>query len=181
MIDNKRNFAKKTVARKKRLEARRLAVTLSDDAAPSLQIQPIFLDLLTFPNDWAYDREKSLNQKQPANTDVLFQRNDERKYVAHLSYPKGPDVCVIYQKYCVTTLIIRNHSDDAAYFTFIELTSSVPLADLLVEIFIKALNMGHYSKASEKPLLTGSTFNTRLSYPKGPDVWVIQQRYGDIV
>ena len=50
MIDNKRNFAKNTVARKKRLEARRLAVTLSDDAAPSLQLQPIFLDLLTFPN-----------------------------------------------------------------------------------------------------------------------------------
>ena len=51
MIDNKRNFAKNTFARKKRLEARRLAVTLSDDAAPSLQLQPIFLDLLTFPND----------------------------------------------------------------------------------------------------------------------------------
>ena len=61
MIDNKRNFAKDTVASKKRLEARRLAVTLSDDAASSLQLQPIFLDLLTFPNDWAYDREKSLN------------------------------------------------------------------------------------------------------------------------
>ena len=59
----------------------------------------------------------------------------------------------------VTTLIIRNHSDDAAYFTFIELTSSVPLAELLVEIFIKALNMDHYSKASEKPLLTGSTLH----------------------
>ena len=59
----------------------------------------------------------------------------------------------------VTTLIIRSHSDDAAYFTFIELTSSVPLAELLVEIFIKALNMGHYSKASEKPLLTGSTLH----------------------
>ena len=61
MIDNKRNFAKNTVASKKRLEARRLAVTLSDDAAPSLQLQPIFLDLLTFSNDWACDREKSLN------------------------------------------------------------------------------------------------------------------------
>ena len=61
MIDNKRNFAKNTFARKKRLEARRLAVTLSDDAAPSLQLQPIFLDILTFSNDWAYDREKSLN------------------------------------------------------------------------------------------------------------------------
>ena len=53
----------------------------------------------------------------------------------------------------VTTLIIRSHSDDAAYFTFIELTSSV------VEIFIKALTMGHYSKASEKPLLTGITLH----------------------
>ena len=42
--------------------ARRFAVTnISDDAAPSLQLQAIFLDLLTFPNDWAYDREKSLN------------------------------------------------------------------------------------------------------------------------
>ena len=51
MIDNKRNCAKNTFARKKRLEARRLAVTLSDDAAPSLQLQPIFLDRLTFPND----------------------------------------------------------------------------------------------------------------------------------
>ena len=51
MIDNKRNFAKNTVAHKKRLEASRLAVTLSDDAAPSLQLQPIFLDRLTFPND----------------------------------------------------------------------------------------------------------------------------------
>ena len=61
MIDNKRNFAKNTVARKKRLEASRLAVTLSDDAAPSLQLQTIFLDLLTFSNDWACDREKSLN------------------------------------------------------------------------------------------------------------------------
>ena len=61
MIDNKRNFAKDTVARKKRLEVRRLAVTLSDDAAPSLQLQHIFSDLLTFPNDWVYDREKSLN------------------------------------------------------------------------------------------------------------------------
>ena len=142
MIDNKRNFAKNTVARKKRLEASRLAVTLSDDAAPSLQLQTIFLDLLTFSNDWACDREKSLNQKQPANTDVLFQRNDERKYVAHLSYPKGPDVCVIYQKYCVTTLIIRNHSDDAAYFTFIELTSSVPLAELLVENFHQSVEHG---------------------------------------
>ena len=142
MIDNKRNFAKNTVARKKRLEASRLAVTLSDDAAPSLQLQTIFLDLLTFSNDWACDREKSLNQKQPANTDVLFQRNDERKYVAHLSYPKGPDVCVIYQKYCVTTLIIRNHSDDAAYFTFIELTSSVPLAELLVKNFHQSVEHG---------------------------------------
>ena len=142
MIDNKRNFAKNTVARKKRLEASRLAVTLSDDAAPSLQLQPIFLDLLTFPNDWAYDREKSLNQKQPANTDALFQGNDDRKYVAHLSYPKGPDVCVIYQKYCVTTLIIRNHSDDAAYFTFIELTSSVPLAELLVKNFHQSVEHG---------------------------------------
>ena len=76
--------------------ARRFAVTnISDDAAPSLQLQAIFLDLLTFPNDWAYDREKSLNQKQPANTDALFQGNDDRKYVAQLSYPKGPDVCVI--------------------------------------------------------------------------------------
>ena len=41
--------------------ARRFAVTILDDAAPSLQLQPIFLDLLTFPNEWAYDREKSLN------------------------------------------------------------------------------------------------------------------------
>ena len=42
--------------------ARRFAVAniiISDDAAPSLQLQPIFLDLLTFPNDWVY--EKSLN------------------------------------------------------------------------------------------------------------------------
>ena len=63
MIDNKRNFAKNTVAHKKRLEASRLAVTLSDDAAPSLQLQPIFLDLLTFSNDWACDRTVVLSQR----------------------------------------------------------------------------------------------------------------------
>ena len=145
MIDNKRNFAKNTVAHKKRLQASRLAVTLSDDAAPSLQLQPIFLDLLTFSNDWACDREKSLNQKLPANTDALFQGNDDRKYVAQLSYPKGPDVCVIYQRYCVTTLIIHNHSDDAVtfiFFTFIELASSVPLAELLVETFGQSVEHG---------------------------------------
>ena len=64
-----KDFAKNTVARKnesrgsqKMAPARRFAVTnISDDAAPSLQLQAIFLDLLTFPNDWAYDREKSLN------------------------------------------------------------------------------------------------------------------------
>ena len=142
MIDNKRNFAKNTVARKKRLEARRLAVTLSDDAAPSLQLQPIFLDILTFSNDWAYDREKSLNQKQPANTDALFLGNDDRKYVAQLSYPKVPDVCVIYQRYCVTTLIIHDHGDDAVYFIFIELTSSVPLAELVEENFHQSVEHG---------------------------------------
>ena len=42
----------------------------------------------------------------------------------------------------VTTLIIRNHSDDAAYFTFIELTSSVPLAELLVETFRQCVEHG---------------------------------------
>ena len=42
----------------------------------------------------------------------------------------------------VTTLIIRSHSDDAAYFTFIELTSSVPLAELLVENFHQSVEHG---------------------------------------
>ena len=34
---------------------------VGQNAAPSLQLQTIFLDLLTFPNDWVYDRENSLN------------------------------------------------------------------------------------------------------------------------
>ena len=42
----------------------------------------------------------------------------------------------------MTTLIIHDHSDDAAYFTFIELTSSVPLAELLVETFRQSLEHG---------------------------------------
>ena len=61
--------------------------------------------------------------------------------------------------YCVTILIIHNHSDEAAYFTFIELTSSVPLAELLVKNFHQSVEHGHYSKASEKPLLTGSALH----------------------
>ena len=45
-------------------------------------------------------------------------------------------------RYCVTTLIIHNHSDDAAYFTFIELTSSVPLAELPVKHFHQSVEHG---------------------------------------
>ena len=44
--------------------------------------------------------------------------------------------------YCVTILIIHNHSDEAAYFTFIELTSSVPLAELLVKNFHQSVEHG---------------------------------------
>ena len=43
---------------------------------------------------------------------------------------------------CVTALIIHNHSDDAAHFTFIELTSSVPLTELLVENFDQSVEHG---------------------------------------
>ena len=42
----------------------------------------------------------------------------------------------------MTILIIHNHSDDAAYFTFIELTSSVPLAESLVENFNQSVEHG---------------------------------------
>ena len=42
----------------------------------------------------------------------------------------------------MTTLITHNHSDDAAYFTFIELTSSVPLAESLVENFNQSVEHG---------------------------------------
>ena len=75
-------------------------------------------------------------------SDALFLGNDDRKYVAQLSYPKVPDVCVIYQRYCVTTLIIHDHGDDAVYFIFIELTSSVPLAELVEENFHQSVEHG---------------------------------------
>ena len=55
MIDNKR------ILQKTEWLAKRGSRLAKNDAAPSLQLQPIFLYLLTFPNDWAYDREKSLN------------------------------------------------------------------------------------------------------------------------
>ena len=42
----------------------------------------------------------------------------------------------------MTTLIIHNHSDEAAYFTFIELDSSVPLAELLVKNFHQSVEHG---------------------------------------
>ena len=35
-----------------------------------------------------------------------------------------------------------NHGDDAVYFTFIQLTSSVPLAELLVENFRQSVEHG---------------------------------------
>ena len=224
MIDNKRNFAKNTVARKKRLEARRLAVTLSDDAAPSLQLQPIFLDLLTFPNHgglgiWSrkkfeleitcehgriilekrrpevrctvvvsqrpgclrylpkilcdninYSRSRwrcSLFHIYRAHQFSAVSRISRRKFSSkrwtwaviqrHLKNNPWPEVrctvvvpqmpgCLRYLakiwRYCVTTLTIHNHSDDLAYFTFIELTSSVPLAELLVKNFHQSVEHG---------------------------------------
>ena len=52
-----------------------------------------------------------------------------------------------------------NHGDDAVNFKFIEFTSSVHLAELLVENFRQSVEHGPLFKAAEKPLLTGSTLH----------------------
>ena len=58
-------------------------------------------------------------------------------------------------RYCVTTLIIHNHSDGAVYFTFIELTSSVLLAELLVETSRQSVEHGPLFKGIWKTTLEG--------------------------
>ena len=69
--------------------------------------------------------------------------------------PKARMFALFTKDIGVTTLIIRSHSDDAAYFTFIELTSSVPLAELLVETFRQSVEHGPLFKGIWKTTLEG--------------------------